>query len=63
MAKCLRCGATSEWIQGRVPDEPTDAEVLADLYSLVRKQGMDDDLRSRVEAAIRSQTDTEVDHG
>jgi hypothetical protein len=21
MAKCLRCGAESEWIQGRVPDE------------------------------------------
>lgn len=27
MAKCLRCGAGDEWIQGRVPDEvvnPTD---------------------------------------
>ena len=22
MAKCLRCGAGNEWIQGRVPDEP-----------------------------------------
>ena len=22
MSKCLRCGATSEWIQGKVPDEP-----------------------------------------
>lgn len=22
MSKCLRCGAGSEWIQGKVPDEP-----------------------------------------
>lgn len=22
MAKCLRCGAGNEWIQGKVPDEP-----------------------------------------
>jgi hypothetical protein len=22
--KCLRCGAGSEWIKGRVPDEPND---------------------------------------
>jgi len=24
MSKCLRCGAGSEWIQGRVPKEPPD---------------------------------------
>jgi len=26
VAKCLRCGATSEWIQGKVPDEPVPSE-------------------------------------
>lgn len=26
MAKCLRCGATSEWIEGRVLNEPRDDE-------------------------------------
>lgn len=23
MSKCLRCGATSEWIEGKVRDEPS----------------------------------------
>lgn len=25
MAKCLRCGAGNEWIQGRVPNEPKES--------------------------------------
>lgn len=25
MAKCLRCGAGNEWIQGNVKDEPTES--------------------------------------
>jgi len=29
MAKCLRCGAGSEWLQGAVPDEPS-TDVLAE---------------------------------
>lgn len=29
MSKCLRCGAGSEWIQGKVPDEPKAGSELA----------------------------------
>lgn len=28
MSKCLRCGAESSWIQGRVLDEPSEVEAL-----------------------------------
>ncbi len=30
MAKCLRCGAGNEWIQGRVPDESPSPDVVGD---------------------------------
>jgi len=27
--KCLRCGATSEWIEGKVPNEPAEGSFAA----------------------------------
>ena len=30
MAKCLRCGAGNEWIQGRVKDEPLSSHAVLD---------------------------------
>ena len=36
MAKCLRCGAGSEWIQGNVKDEPLSSHaVLADVLAII----------------------------
>jgi hypothetical protein len=35
--KCLRCGADSSWIKGRVPDEPNDqVQALRDALRMVK---------------------------
>lgn len=35
MSKCLRCGAGSEWIQGRVPREPKPSPPVSSSVALV----------------------------
>lgn len=34
MARCLRCGATSEWIEGRTRREPGVIELLRELNEI-----------------------------
>lgn len=41
MAKCLRCGAGSEWIQGRVPLEK-DLEIQVSHSFGIKKPAMED---------------------
>lgn len=49
MAKCLRCGAESEWIEGRVPDEQPEAveDLVEELYDLYHNSQLSlDELRA-----------------
>ena len=38
MAKCLRCGAGGEWIQGNVKAEPADDDLATDLADVERER-------------------------